>query len=72
MSTPDARVCAHIHDGPHDGETLMMPWARLEVPMFGWDGDRLVESLYRLIGLWGGQAEAHYQFVAQGEQRLAA
>jgi hypothetical protein len=71
MSTPDARVRAHIHDGPHDGETLTMPWARLEVPIFGWDGDRLVESLYRLKGLWGGQADAHYQFVAQGEQGLA-
>jgi hypothetical protein len=72
MSIQAARVCAHIHDGPHDGETLMMPWARIEVPMFGWDGDRLVESLYRLNGRWCGQDDAHYQFVEQGEEGLSA
>jgi hypothetical protein len=72
MSTPDARVYAHIHDGPHDGETVMMPWARIEVPMFAWDGDRLVESLYRLNSPWRGQDDAHYLFVEQADQELAA
>lgn len=63
IPVPEPRVSGHLHDGPHDGETIHMPWARIEVPVGRWEGEEWVESIYRLDGPWRGQATAHYRFV---------
>jgi len=64
MPVPEVHVSAHLHDGPHDGEVVQMPWARVELPMVRWEGALMVESLYRLDGPWRGQDTAHYRHVA--------
>lgn len=59
---PEAYVTAHLHGGPHDGETDgPMPWAMLKIPKLDWDTDETV--WYRLRGPWLGQADAHYEYV---------
>lgn len=60
---PEAYVHGHLHGGPHDGETVMMPWARVEVPMLDWTDDEPVESRYVLCGPWRGQDTAHYEWI---------
>lgn len=60
---PEARVSGHLHDGPHDGETILMPWARTEIPVGRWEGDEWVESIYHLVGPWRGQDTAEYRHV---------
>lgn len=69
---PEAYVQAHMHGGPHDGEIVPMPWARIEVPMTRWDAEQMLESLYRLSGPWRGQATAHYQYVEPAVEERAA
>lgn len=60
---PDARVQGHLHGGPHDGETVLLPWARIEVPMVHWEGDEMIVSKYRLAGLWLYQVDVPYSYV---------
>jgi hypothetical protein len=69
---PEPYVQAQLHGGPHDGETVLMPWARLDLPMVAWLQEDLVESLYRLSGPWRGQSVAHYQFVEPKTEEKAA
>jgi hypothetical protein len=69
---PEAYVTAHLAGGPHDGETLQMPWARVEVPMVRWEDNQMVESLYRLSAPWRGQATAEYRFVEPRIEEQAA
>jgi hypothetical protein len=47
------------------GEVVMLPWARIEVPMLAWhDGhDEPVESIYALKGPWLGHDTANYLYV---------
>lgn len=59
---PEARVTATLHGGPHDGETFMLPWARVELAVAAFDGDEMVESVYELVGPWLGQDEATYRY----------
>jgi hypothetical protein len=59
---PIAYVQGQLHGGPHDGETIQMPWARIEVPVLRWVDDEPVMSVYQLQGPWRGQALAHYQY----------
>jgi hypothetical protein len=60
---PEARVSGHLHDGPHDGEIILMPWARTEIPVGRWEGEEWVESIYHLVGPWRGQDTAEYRYV---------
>lgn len=71
IPTPAARVTAIFDDGPHQGETLHLPWARLEIPMTAWIQEDLVESLYRLAAPWRGQDSAHYALVVESVERAA-
>lgn len=71
-SLPDLVVSGHLHDGPHDGETIPMPWARIEVPVGRWEGEEWVESIYRLDGPWRGQARAEYRFVPEPVEPVVA
>jgi len=69
---PEPYVQARMHGGPHDGEIVSMPWARVDVPVLGWDGDEPVVSMYRLAGPWRGQATAEYEFVEPETEEKAA
>ena len=64
---PPLNVTAHLHGGPCDTNIVMLPWARLEIPMPVWDDTDTLEAsseaLYRLRGPWLGQPEAHYDYV---------
>lgn len=62
---PEPYVSGHLHDGPHDGETIPMPWARIEVPVGRWEGEEWVVSVYKLDGPWRGQDTAHYRYVPE-------
>lgn len=62
-------VTARLHGGPCDGEAVLMPWARIDLPMIRWEEDVLITDMYRLRGPWRGQAIAHYEFV---ENEIAA
>lgn len=57
-------VRATMHGGPRDGETVDLPWARMEFafPRFDSPGlDGIGEDLYRLRPPWrGGDAEYDY------------
>lgn len=67
-------VRATMHGGPRDGETVSMPWARLEFafPRFDSPGpEGIGEDLYRLKGPWRGQATAHYVYVEPPESEAA-
>lgn len=58
-----------MHEGPHDGETVDMPWARLEISFFRFDSPGLEgigEDTYRLRGPWRGQECAHYDYLEPG------
>jgi hypothetical protein len=71
-------VTARLHGGPRNGETLEMPWARLEMSLPRWTDNFLegvLEDLYRLRPPWRGQELAHYDYVDPaklGETRQAA
>ncbi len=68
-------VTAYLHDGPRDGETLGMPWARYELELLRWVGDRfeqIVSDTYRLRAPWRGQPIAHFDYVAPEVRRRAA
>jgi len=69
---PEARVQAHLHGGPHDGETMMVPWARIDIPVLRWEGDEAVVSQYRLSAPWRGQNTAEYRFVDPTPAPIAA
>lgn len=56
-----------MHGGPRNGETVSMPWARIEIgfPRFDAPGlEGIAEDKYRLRGPWRGQEWAHYDHVA--------
>jgi hypothetical protein len=71
-------VTARLHGGPHDGETVEMPWARLEMRLLRWTDnfiEDMLEDVYRLRPPWRGQELAHYDFVdpeSAAEARQAA
>jgi hypothetical protein len=69
---PDPVVSGHRHDGPHDGEIIPMPWARIEVPVGRWEGEEWVESIYRLDGPWRGQDTAEYRYVPEIAEEIAS
>lgn len=72
---PEAYVAGHLRGGPHDGETIWMPWARIEVPMTRWEGETMITSVYKLAAPWRGQADAQYEYVqpvVEVERREAA
>src|ERR1700679_818339 len=61
---PDIQITAHLHGGPHDGETMGLPWPKLKLPLGTWDGDECHEVMYELRGRWlGHQRDVHYRFV---------
>jgi hypothetical protein len=59
-------LIARLHGGPRDGETVNLPWARLEMSLPRWT-DNFIEGVlvdqYRLRPPWRGQVLAHYDFV---------
>jgi hypothetical protein len=71
-------VTGHLHGGPRDGETVEMPWARLEMSLPRWTDsfiEGVLEDQYLLRPPWRGQDLAHYDFVepeSAAETRLAA
>jgi hypothetical protein len=72
MTLPEAYLTGYLHDGPHDGQTLQMPWARSRIVMIRWEGEEPVEDVYVLAGPWRGQATAHYTFAVVDQQAEAA
>lgn len=65
-STPEPYVQGQLHGGPHDGETVLLPWARIVLPMARWEGEAMITTDYRLDGPWRGQTIAHYRPDGQG------
>jgi hypothetical protein len=59
-------ITATLHGGPRDGETVELPWARIEIPLPRFEGaglEGIEEDLYKLRGPWRGQDWANYDYV---------
>lgn len=72
---PESVVTATLRGGPHDGETLMLPWARAEIRFPHWESlmtDTTTGDVYRLVGPWRGQDTAEYKFVEPAADAKAA
>ena len=61
-------VTAHLHGGPRDGETVQLPWARIDLPLIRWEDDVMVTDAYRLNAPWRGQSTAHYSYIEPAEK----
>jgi hypothetical protein len=63
-------MIARLHGGPRDGESVDLPWARLEMSLPRWT-DNFLEGVaqdhYRLRPPWRGQELAHYDFIEPAE-----
>lgn len=68
---PEPRVKACFDDGPYAGESIQVPWARLQIPMMTWRGQVPVECMYRLVPPWRGQDVAHYRLESKTKQEAA-
>jgi hypothetical protein len=53
--------------GPHDGETVMTPWPRIELQMVTWEGNTAIPCFYILAAPWRGQSIAHYEFAESAD-----
>jgi hypothetical protein len=68
---PPIRVTAHLKGGPADGETRLLPWALIKLPVMSWDGDMPVESVYRMGERWLHQRDVDYVFVDPAPASMA-
>ena len=69
---PEPYVTARLHQGPRDGETIQMPWARYDIRLIRWEEDVMLEDHYQLSGPWRGQATADYRYCEPTTKQEAA
>lgn len=58
-------VLCRLHGGPHDGDRMVLPWARLRIDLSLWEGPFITDCYlvgYRLRSRWNGGIEADYDF----------